>query len=63
MKWTIRRVPGRAVTAGEGYVDTGHGPIGRNQTGEAAKDVMVVIAPVGGASRNDLPAPGPYCAF
>jgi hypothetical protein len=35
------------VKAGEGYVDTGHGYIGRNETGNSAKDVAVVIAPVG----------------
>jgi hypothetical protein len=51
------------VKAGEGYVDTGHGHIGRNETANAAKDVAVVIAPVGGPFRSELPAPGPYCAF
>ncbi len=51
------------VKAGEGYVDTGHGHIGRNETGSPARDVAVVIAPVGGAFRSELPAPGPYCAF
>ena len=53
----------RVVTAGQGYVDTGHGHIGRNETGNPAKDVAVVIAPVGGPFREELPAPGPYCAF
>src|SRR6516225_2471018 len=51
------------VKAGEGYVDTGHGHIGRNETANAAKDVAVVIAPVGAPFRSELPAPGPYCAF
>lgn len=51
------------VTAGEGYLDTGHGHIGRNQTGNPAQDVTVAIAPVGGAFRSELPAPGPYCSF
>jgi hypothetical protein len=51
------------VKVGEGYVDTGHGHIGRNETGNPARDVAVVIAPVGGAFRDELPAPGPYCAF
>ena len=51
------------VRAGEGYVDTGHGHIGRNETGNPAKDVAVVIAPVGAPFRSELPAPGPYCAF
>jgi quercetin dioxygenase-like cupin family protein len=51
------------VKAGEGYVDTGHGHIGRNENGNPARDIAVVIAPVGGAFRSELPAPGPYCAF
>ncbi len=51
------------VRAGQGYVDTGHGHIGRNETGNPAKDVVVVIAPVGAPFRSELPAPGPYCAF
>jgi hypothetical protein len=51
------------VTAGQGYLDTGHGHIGLNQTGNPAQDVTVAIAPVGGAFRSELPAPGPYCSF
>ena len=51
------------VRKGQGYVDTGHGHIGRNETGNPAKDVVVAIAPVGLPFRNELPAPGPYCAF
>ena len=51
------------VSAGQGYVDTGHGHIGRNETGELAQDVVVIIAPVGGALRSELPAPGPHCRF
>ncbi len=51
------------VTAGQGYVDTGHGHIGRNETAGPAKDVTVFIAPVGLPFRGELPAPGPYCAF
>ncbi len=54
---------GTVVRAGQGYVDTGHGHIGRNETGNPAKDVAVIIAPVGGAFRGELPAPGPFCAF
>lgn len=50
-------------SAGEGFVDTGHGHIGRNESGAPAKDVTVAIAPVGGAFRTDLPAPGAYCGF
>lgn len=51
------------VSAGQGYEDTGHGHLGRNETGEPAQDVSVIIAPVGGAFRGELPAPGPYCKF
>lgn len=51
------------VRAGEGYVDTGRGHLGRNETGAPAKDVTVIIAPVGGAFRGELAAPGPYCSF
>lgn len=51
------------VTAGQGYLDTGHGHIGLNQTRNPAQDVTVAIAPVGGAFRTELPAPGPYCSF
>ncbi len=51
------------VRAGEGYVDTGRGHIGRNETGQPAQDVSVIIAPVGGAFRGELNAPSPYCDF
>ena len=51
------------VSAEQGYQDTGHGHIGRNETGEPAQDVSVIIAPVGGAFRGELPAPSPHCKF
>ena len=51
------------VTAGHGYVDTGHGHIGRNETDQPAQDVSVIIAPEGGAFRGELDAPGPFCDF
>lgn len=51
------------VTAGHGYVDSGHGHIGLNETGEPATDVTVIFAPVGLAFRGELDAPGPYCGF
>jgi hypothetical protein len=51
------------VTAPGTYVDTGHGHIGRNETGEPAQDMTVIVAPVGAAFRGELDAPGPYCGF
>jgi hypothetical protein len=53
----------KVVTAGEGYVDTGHGHMGVNATDQLALDVSVILAPVGGAFRAELPAPNPYCGF
>ncbi len=53
----------KLVKKGEGYVDTGHGHIGRNETGEAAKDVTVIFAPVGLPFRGELPAPSAQCKF
>ena len=53
------------VTAGGGYVDSGHGHIARNETNEPALDYSVIIAPVGQPFRTDegFTAPGPYCGF
>jgi hypothetical protein len=51
------------VTAGHGYVDSGHGHIGRNESGEPAVDVSVIMAPVGAPFRAELDAPGPSCGF
>jgi len=51
------------VTAGHGFVDTGRGHMVRNESGQTAQDVSVIIAPVGGAFRSELPAPNPYCGF
>ena len=51
------------VRAGEGIVDDGSGHIVRNESGQAAQDVSVIIAPVGGAFRGELDAPNPYCGF
>jgi hypothetical protein len=53
----------RVVSAGQGYVDSGRGHIGRNESGHPAQDVSVIIAPVGGPFRSELDAPGPYCDF
>ena len=51
------------VNAGQGFVDDGRGHIVRNESGQIAQDVSVIVAPVGGAFRNELTAPGPYCGF
>jgi hypothetical protein len=51
------------VSAGQGYVDSGHGHIGRNLTSQPAIDISVIMAPVGGAFRQELDAPGPFCGF
>ena len=51
------------VSAGHGYVDSGHGHIGRNQTDQPATDISVIMAPVGGAFRTELDAPGQFCDF
>ncbi|HEV7640448.1 MAG TPA: cupin domain-containing protein [Gaiellaceae bacterium] len=51
------------VTAGHGYVDSGRGHIGRNETSLPAQDVSVIVAPVGGVFRSELPAPNSNCGF
>ena len=50
------------VTEGHGYVDTGHGHIGRNETSAPAQDISVILAPVGMPFRTELSAPG-NCPF
>jgi hypothetical protein len=54
---------GHVVLAGHGFVDNGRGHIVRNESGQPAQDVSVIIAPVGGAFRGELDAPGSYCGF
>ena len=54
---------GYVVSAGHGFVDNGRGHIVRNESGQPAQDVSVIIAPVGGAFRGELDAPSPYCGF
>lgn len=51
------------VHKGEGYVDTGRGHLGRNESGQPAKDVTVILAPVNLPFRGELPAPSPNCGF
>jgi quercetin dioxygenase-like cupin family protein len=58
-----RKCTPHVVSAGEGYVDHGRGHIARNETDQPAQDVSVIIAPVAGAFRGELDAPGPYCDF
>jgi hypothetical protein len=53
----------KVVSTGQGYVDTGHGHIGRNETGQPAKDVTVFLAAVNLPFRGELPASNPYCGF
>lgn len=53
----------QVVTAGHGFVDNGRGHMVRNESGQPAQDVSVIIAPVGGAFRGELDAPNPYCGF
>ena len=35
----------------------------RNESGQPAQDVSVIVAPVGGVFRGELNAPGPFCDF
>jgi Cupin domain len=51
------------VKAGQGIVDDGRGHIVRNESGQPAQDVSVILAPVAGAFRGELAAPGPHCDF
>lgn len=51
------------VSAGQGYVDSGRGHIGRNESGAPAVDISVIMAPVGAPFREELTAPGRFCAF
>jgi quercetin dioxygenase-like cupin family protein len=53
----------QVVTAGQGYVDSGRGHLVRNESGQTAVDVSVIMAPVGAAFRSELVAPNPYCGF
>ena len=53
----------KQVKAGEGYVDTGKGHIGVNETDAPAQDISVILAPVGMGFRSELSAPSPYCGF
>ena len=52
-----------AVSPNNAFVDNGHGHMVRNESGQPAQDISVIIAPVAGAFRTELPAPNPYCGF
>ena len=47
----------KVVKKGQGYVDTGRGHIGRNESGAPAKDVAVIFAPVEKSFRGELDPP------
>jgi len=52
------------VPAGQGYVDTGEGHIGRNLSGAPAKDITIYLAPPGtqvSQLRLDMPEPVGAC--
>ena len=53
----------KVVSKGEGYVDNGRGHIARNESGAPARDVSVIVAPVGQPFRGELSAPAPNCKF
>lgn len=49
------------VHAGQSFVDTGGGHIVRNLSGEPARDISVITAPVGGAFRTNIDPPNVTC--
>jgi Cupin domain len=52
------------VTKGSGFVDDGRGHMVRNESGQPAQDVSVIIAPpVPALFRGELDAPNPHCGF
>jgi hypothetical protein len=51
------------VSAPGGFVDDARGHLVRNESGQPAQDVSVIIAPTGGAFRGELAAPNPNCGF
>ena len=55
------------VTAPGGFVDDARGHMVRNESGQPAQDVSVIIAPSGGPPpppfRGELDAPNPNCGF
>lgn len=52
------------VTKGQGFVDDGRGHMVRNESGQPAQDMSVIIAPPAPALfRGELDAPNPNCGF
>jgi hypothetical protein len=51
------------VSAPNGFVDDARGHMVRNESGQPAQDMSVIIAPTGGAFRGELDAPNPNCGF
>ena len=52
------------VKKGQGFVDDGRGHMVRNESGQPAQDVSVIIAPPSPALfRGELDAPNPNCGF
>jgi quercetin dioxygenase-like cupin family protein len=53
------------VSAGQAFIDDGHGHVVRNESGAAAQDISIITAAADDAVpfRSNLPAPGPYCSF
>lgn len=49
------------VTAGHGFVDSGHGHVAQNQTNQPAQDISVITAPVGGVFRTNIDPPNVTC--
>ena len=56
-----RTCTAKVLSKGQGYVDSGHGHIARNESAAPARDVSVILAPVGQPFRGELSAPGPNC--
>ena len=51
------------VSAPGGFVDDARGHMVRNESGQPAQDISVIVAPTGGVFRGELDAPNPYCGF
>ena len=52
------------VAKGSGFVDDGRGHMVRNESGQPAQDVSVIIAPpIPAPFRGELDAPNPNCGF